>query len=290
MNKMSYNYSVIIPFRNCTELLKTACNSIPVRKDIQIIVVDNAQTPIGTNATICFENPNIEYYVSSPTKGAGCARNEGMKQAKGKFLLFLDADDFFTPDAFDSFDKELSTDCDIVYFNATSVVFGTEKKSDRHRSIDSKIKKSIREKNEDILRYHFVNPVCKMVRKELIEQYNIEFQEVPASNDLMFSVKTGHYAHKVKAVDKIVYVITSGESGTSLTKTHSLVNEEARFHVFVDWYNFLKEVGRLDMCPRTLSFILRGYKYFGVKIAFRWLLYALKHNVNIFRGMLSWIN
>lgn len=32
-----------------------------------------------------------------------------------------------------------------------------------------------------------------MVRKEFINQYNIEFQEVPANNDLMFSVKAGHY-------------------------------------------------------------------------------------------------
>lgn len=78
MNKISYNYSIIIPFSNCTELRKTACKSIPVRKDCLIIVVDNAQTPIGTNATICIGNSNIEHYVSSPTKGAGCTINEGM--------------------------------------------------------------------------------------------------------------------------------------------------------------------------------------------------------------------
>lgn len=281
---MKFNYSVIIPFRDCTDFLHIACSSIPNRDDIQIIVVDNAQNPIGTDAIKKFEKIKIEYYISSPTKGAGCARNEGLKHAKGKFLLFLDADDYFTADAFSVFDKELNNDFDIVYFNATSIDLKTGMKGNRHCAIDSKIKKAING-NEDVLRYQFVNPVCKMVRREFVEKRGIQFQEVPASNDLMFSVKTGHYASKVKAVDKIVYVITEGEVGSSLTRTLSVRNEEARFHVMVDWYLFLKEIRRLDMSPRILGFILKGYKLFGLKTGTNWLLYALKHRVNILKGL-----
>lgn len=85
---LKYNYSVIIPFRDCTDFLRVACASIPVRDDVQVIVVDNAKEPIGAEAIISFNNPHIEYYTSSPFKGAGCARNEGLKHAKGKFLLF----------------------------------------------------------------------------------------------------------------------------------------------------------------------------------------------------------
>ncbi|MEA4886688.1 MAG: glycosyltransferase family 2 protein [Bacteroides graminisolvens] len=282
---MIYNYSVIIPFRDCTDFLRIACASIPRREDLQIIVVDNAQHPIGADGISDFNNPNIEYYTSSPTMGAGCARNEGMKHAKGRFLLFLDADDYFTEEAFDVFDAELNTDCDIVYFNATSIVLKTGEVSDRHHTIDAKIKKAINEGNEDVLRYHFTNPVCKMVRREMVEKYALQYQEVPASNDLIFSVKTGHYAQKVKAVNKVVYVITTGDAGTSLTKTHSLRNEEARFRVLVDWYLFLKEVGRLDMSPRIVGFINKGYKLFGIRTAIRWFLYAIRHKVNIFRGL-----
>lgn len=278
------NYSVIIPFRDCTDFLRVACGSIPVRDDIQIIVVDNAQKPIGADAITNFGNANIEYYTSSPAKGAGCARNEGLKHAKGKYLLFLDADDYFTSDAFAAFDAELNSDFDIVYFNAISIVLRTGETGNRHLSIDSNIKKALNG-DEDVLRYHFVNPVCKMVRREFVEKYAIWFQEVPASNDLMFSVKTGHYASKVKAVDKVVYVITVGEVGTSLTRTLSVRNEEARFHVMVDWYLFLKEVNRLDMSPRILGFILKGYRLFGLKIGTEWLIYALKHRVNILKGL-----
>ena len=282
---MNIKFSVIIPFRDCTDLLRKACESIPDRSDIQVIVVDNSECPIGYEVIKTFNRSNIEYYTSSPVKGEGCARNEGMKHAKGKFLVFLDADDYFTPESFKAFDAEFDTDCDIVYFNATSVVLGTNRLSNRHYSIDNKIKKAIKDNDQDVLRYHFANPVCKMVRKSLVDQYKLQYQEVPASNDLMFSLKSGHYAKKVKAVDKIVYVITAGESGSSLTRTHSIAIEESRFHVFVDWYTFLREVGRLDMCPRVMGFILKGYRYFGIGIFFKWLLYALRHRVNIFRGL-----
>ena len=285
MNEFLYNYSVIIPFRNCTDLLRIACDSIPVRDDIQIIVVDNAEEPIGATAIKKFRNPHIEYYTSSPVKGAGCARNEGMKHAMGKFLLFLDADDYFTPDAFNAFDVELETDCDIVYFNATSVEIGTNILSDRHYVIDEHIKKAIQDNDQDVLRYLFINPVCKLVRNSLVKQYQLQYQEVPAGNDVLFSLKSGHFAKKVKAVDKIVYVITAGESGSSLTRTHSLAIEESRFHVFVDWYIFLREVGRLDMCPRVIGFIFNGYRYFGIGTFIKWLLYALRNRVNIFRGL-----
>lgn len=285
MNECQYNYSVIIPFRNCTDLLRIACDSIPVRDDVQIIAVDNAKDPIGATVIKGLGNPHIEYYISSPVKGAGCARNEGLRHAKGKFLLFLDADDYFTPDAFDIFDAELESDCDIIYFNATSIYLRSGALGNRHNGIDGIIKKAISEGNEDVLRYHFVNPVCKMVRRDIVVEHGLQFQEVPASNDLMFSVKLGHFACKVKAVDKIVYVITVGEEGTSLTKTKSLRNEEARFHVMVDWYTFLREVGRLDMCPRVMGFIFKGYRYFGIGTFLKWLLYALKHRVNIFRGL-----
>lgn len=282
---MQYNYSVIIPFRDCTDMLQIACNSIPKRDDIQVIVVDNASIPLGKEVVNDFGNPNIEYYTSSPKKGAGCARNEGLKHAHGKFLLFLDADDYFASDAFDAFDLELSTECDIVYFNATSVKLGTNITADRHFTIDAQIIKSLKTGNHDELRYRFVNPVCKMIRKSLVDAYDIKFQEVPASNDVMFSVITGHYANKVKSVNKTVYVITCGELGSSLTRTHSYTNELARFHVFVEWYTFLKRVDRLDMCPRVLGFIYKGFKLFGFKIGLQWLWYAICHKVNIFRGL-----
>lgn len=274
---MIINYSVIIPFRDCTDLLRKACESIPERRDIQVIVVDNAMCPIGEDATKSFNRSNIEYYTSSPSKGAGCARNEGMRHAKGLFLLFLDADDYYSKDAFSHFDACLDTDCDIVYFNATSVKITTGQQSTRHLTIDEKIKKYIEGKGEDILRYSFLNPVCKMIRRSLVVNNNIEFQEVPVSNDVMFSTKTGFYANRVTAVNQIVYVITEGDVGSSLTKTPSVQNQFCRFRVAIDQYKFLKLHNKEEYAISRYRFILYALKTFGLKESFKWLFYAINN-------------
>lgn len=60
---------------------------------------------------------------------------------------------------------------------------------------------------------------------------------------------------------------------------------ESDLYVFVEWYTFLKRVERLDMCPRVLGFIYKGFKFFGFKIGLQLLWYAICHKVNIFRGL-----
>ena len=37
---------------------------------------------------------------------------------------------------------------------------------------------------------------------------------------------------------------------------------ESDLYVFVEWYTFLKRVGRLDMCRRVLGFICKGFNFF----------------------------
>ena len=97
-----YNYTIIIPHKNISTLLQRCLNSIPERPDVQVIVVDDNSDP----AVVDFENfpgkdrKNTEIYLTKEGKGAGYARNVGLRHAKGEWLLFADADDFYTENAF----------------------------------------------------------------------------------------------------------------------------------------------------------------------------------------------
>ena len=87
------NYTFIIPHKDCLTLLKRCIASIPVRDDIQIIVVDD------------HSNHEIQDFNSLPSRielfrlvdyhGAGAARNEGLLHARGKWILFADCDDYY---------------------------------------------------------------------------------------------------------------------------------------------------------------------------------------------------
>lgn len=271
------NYSVIIPFRGSLDLLSKALNSIPDRDDIQIIVVDN--NPAAADIT-CFPHPNYSTLLvlrSDPEKGAGHARNIGLDAATGIFILFLDADDYFTKDAFEHFDKFIDSEYDIVYFDALSIKLDSGESSTRHKMIHKLISDAIISGNDNGLRYKFCNPVSKMILRSLVEEFNVRFQEVPAANDQMFSVWTGHYARKIKAVDSVVYMITEGRKNSSLTKLKDLRNQESRFKVDVYYNSFMKSIGRKDLQCRIYPEIIMSFYKFGFRTGLSWIKYALKN-------------
>ena len=277
-----YNYSVVIPFRGKCDLLIKAINSIPDREDIEIIIVDNNDTPYGQNQMPLPSNARLVYLTSDPTMGAGRARNEGLKHVNGQWILFLDADDYFTPKAFDAFDKYLTSDFDIIYYDADSIRLKDGVQSDRHSSIHRYVQGYLNTGNEDLLRYRFVNPIAKMMKASFVLKSEIKFEEVKASNDMMFSIRTGHAAKTIAADPTTVYMITEGEKNTSLTRTHSKENQWTRYQVYIRQYHFMESIGRKDLRFHLLSSTIHAFTELGFSTGLKFLRFALKERVNIF--------
>ena len=99
MKENQITYSIIIPHRDSLVLLERALLSIPDRNDIQIIVIDNTPGELSFSTLEKIRENKIILLFSNIEKGAGHARNIGLNKAIGKWLLFLDADDFFNPGA-----------------------------------------------------------------------------------------------------------------------------------------------------------------------------------------------
>ena len=71
--------------------------------------------------------------------GAGAARNNAIKKARGKYITFIDSDDWFGPNYLDSLYNEAEkTNADIVFSNIIMVDHNTERK---HGAFQSLIKK-----------------------------------------------------------------------------------------------------------------------------------------------------
>lgn len=279
---MEYTYTVIIPHRNSLNLLKNAVKSIPDRDDIQTIVIDNS--PSELNFDFLQKNKtNFTLLFSDPTAGAGHARNVGLKDARGKWILFLDADDFYNPGAFDHFDKYVNSEYDIIYFSTTSVFTDTKEKAERNIIYTKLISdfKNGKKGADDKLRYRFVSPWSKLIRRQLIEKNRIEFDEIPASNDLMFSIKSGHFAKKIWADSFPAYCVTINKG--SLTRTINRTNSRSRYKAYISQYKFMSKVGKPNFRFRLMSTVLKSLK-FGPKELFWYISVAFKERVNIFLG------
>ena len=90
--------SVIVTVYNTSKYLRRCMDSIIHQslKDIEIICIDDGSTDESLEILKEYSRKdNRVIVISQENSGAGAARNTGMQYAKGKYLSFLDSDDFF---------------------------------------------------------------------------------------------------------------------------------------------------------------------------------------------------
>lgn len=275
MNNSQIIYSIIIPHytKTDTRLLERCVKSIPERDDVEILIADNS--PIEINSKLFSHRKNTTILYSDKNKGAGCARNVGLLHATGKWLVFADADDYFTEKAFEYFDYHINDSADIIYFKTTSFDDSTMQEAKRHSRYNQLVddyKSLLTQDNGFKLRVsHFV-PVGKMIKKKMVDINNITFDEVPASNDIVFGTKTGLTAKTINVDNNIVYCISVTEG--SLTRTKSLKNFTSRFYACCRCNDVLKQHGypiRYSMGRNALKAKVYGWKY-----VWKFMCYALK--------------
>lgn len=214
------NYSIIIPHKNSANLLQYCLDSIPVRDDVQVIVVDDNSdvAKVDFDHFPRWQGKNYETCFTKEGKGAGYARNVGMEHAVGKWLVFVDADDFMTEDADRIFEENKDADADIVFFRHRAVMQNDhDVVSDRLNYYGNMIEEYVDSHIEWKLRIWSFIPVCKFVRRSMVEHYHIRFDEVKYSNDCFFSARSGIKAKKILVRNDVFYVVT--ESRNSLTSS-----------------------------------------------------------------------
>lgn len=237
------NISVIIPHYNIPELLVRALRSIPQRKDVQIIVVDDGSPDADKYIERYPElsMPNVEYYPQPHCGLAGRMRNIGLQYAKGEWITFLDADDLFAKDADKIFAEIQQYNEDIVFYRSIAVKNDDLLTPSNRYGFDSLFTIESKKEQERYFRYLYSSPIGKFIKKDLITTNNIRFEEVPYWNDVYFSVYTGICAKDVRVCTDVLYVIT--ERCGSLTS---------------DIKDNKKE--RLNKCNIRLGVALRTYR------------------------------
>lgn len=279
------DFSVIIPQRNSVATLPRLFNSIPQSDKIEIILVDNTPEPI-TKEIIGIDR-DYKLLWSHPDRHAGGARNVGLEAASGKWLIFADADDYFTPDAFEIFYSQFNSEAEVLYFGMTGIYPETGEYSSRGEPYTRRVRQFLYEGKETELRVHFASPCCKMILRSFVMKNNIRYDEVIASNDMMFSTKVGYYATRIDAVDKPVYVATVSKGSLTKRKTFDVIY--CRYIVTLRKNQFLRQHGLKKYQSVVLMFIYDA-RHSGLKNIMKMLGVAIKYKQNIFIGCRHAIN
>ncbi|MBY8093630.1 glycosyltransferase [Vibrio fluvialis] len=269
--------SVVIPHFNSHKSLRNLVESIPDDNRIEIIVVDD-NSDVELNAFFFSERTNVRTYLNPGKKGAGSARNYGMTKCRGEWLLFADADDYFTANAFDVVFRDINTTTsDIVFYKPISWNIDSEVSGSRHQRYEELVLDFIKYKSFDAsmnLKIKYLVPWSKLIKKDLVYKNNINFDEVMFSNDVMFSVKIGLSANEIDVKEDVIYCVT--ENNTSLTKTKNFNSFKTRLDVMFRFNDYLKNYSMNKYCSPLLSYLIWS-KNFGFKV-FASTLFSMVYN------------
>lgn len=263
-------YSFVVPHHNSPDLLQRLINSIPQREDIEVIVVDD-NSDEGKKAIVDREDVKIIYLDKDHSKGAGHARNEGLKHIHGRWTLFADADDFYKEGFLKILDDYVDADVDLVFFNIESVdsstlLPGKRNRAALHQKLIAQYDGS--KYTSDVLLYQGFSPWRRMIRTDLILSNHLFFEEIPQSNDTFFSLQVSALAKSWEVDDRTVYILTFFENSITYSKT-SKEKYAAVLNVLANRKFFYKKIGysewnrksyRGNFANSRLKYIYRLFK------------------------------
>ena len=264
------NLSIIIPHHNQPNLLEIALRSIGKDPLTQIIVIDDHSDKNLDELQNLKQNPLYSHvlFLESPQgqRGPGCARNLGIENATGEYLMVVDSDDYLEEDYQKILQPYLESELDVVYFTPISRIIGTQE--DAHR-VDKYIKliayylNDPCERTEDAIRFTFYITPSKLYKRSLIEEHHIRYDETMVSEDVMFSMRVGAYAKTIACTKEVIYCAT--RSANSLTMTQNQQTYDTRFNILLIQHAFIRErIGekrykKLDL--PSLIFIVNAFTY-----------------------------
>lgn len=282
--------SVIIPHWNSVRLLERCLRSIPPIEEVEIIVVDDNSKLSAEDIVLLkqLEQDGVIIIYNKDSKGAGHARNIGLLRASGKWIVFSDADDLFTKEAFTIFESHYEDDADIIYFLSDHIYSDTMQLFDNNcMGLNDKVKAydgSLT--SEDKLKYGVCVPWGRMIKRTLIVENNIKFDEVRYGNDTMFSMKTAYNAKKVAVDLRTVYLFTVNRG--SLTHKVNKDSIACRMEVDLRKNQYMREICKPHCQVSVTPHLYQARKY-GLGFIWSLIQLSIRYKYNPFKGCVNWI-
>lgn len=194
--------SVIVPVYKVEQVVKNCIESIlnQTFTNFELILVDDGSP--DNSGKICDEYAQKDdrvIVIHKENGGVSSARNVGIDKAKGKYICFVDSDDYVSKDYLKTLiDVEENNNADNIWCYFKSVDKYSEKIDCKEVSSEPNIEKYT---VKDIMTLHEkwldAGPVCKLYISDIIKENNLKFDEsLSLGEDLIFNFVYLDYTNK----------------------------------------------------------------------------------------------
>lgn len=225
--------SVVIPVYNSSQYLPQCLDSLlkQTYQNMEILCVNDGSTDGSLEILEQFaqKDERIKIFTKeNEGKGAASARNMGLANATGKYVHFLDSDDFFEPNMFEEMvGKAEKTDADVVICRVDCYDDMNKRiirnfNSINFQYIPDKDPFSYKDCPEHIFQIGDLVTWNKLYRKELLDKYDLKFESIPISDDQYVPMLALVYGKRITCVDKVFlhYRVKTGQSQADAKSKH----------------------------------------------------------------------
>ena len=279
--------SVIMPVWNVSAFLKETMESILCQtfQNFELICVDDGST--DASADILDEYAALDKRIAvihQQNGGAGAARNRGLELAKGKYILFLDADDIYSPDMFASMlVKAELQNADVVVCRSEGFTSGNPERWLTNGIVDKFLPFSRPFSGRECASYLFQAfigwPWDKMFRRDLLKRTGLRYPETRNTEDAFFIFLNLAEAKRIAIVPEVLAFHRSHSASLEAQTCGKTLEHIRVYEYMADWlrekglfetfkqtfFNFVVKHGIWSLCPLgsdVQAFRLEMYKPF----------------------------
>lgn len=214
--------SIIVPVYNAEKYLKKCLDSLvnQTKKELEFILINDGSTDKSEEIIKTYKDKRIKYFKNK-NQGIGKTRNFGIEKSSGKYLMFLDSDDYFSNDACEILYKEAEKEkADLIVFDYYRVEKGNlnEVKIEPFNATNIKADSSL------LLKIN-LGPCNKIYKTDLIKNNGIKFEESLKYEDTLFVVKAIYNAQKIIKLNRFLHYYMIHE------KSETTVRDERVFDI-----------------------------------------------------------
>lgn len=231
--------SIVVPVYNVEKYVRRCLESISKQtySEIEVIIINDGSTDNSENIIKDFLFDKRFKYIVQKNSGLGSARNKGIENSKGKYICFIDSDDWISADYVSKMVDILRNEqsdisiCNMCYIFSNGKLKRRIPKIKKREIIDSRnalIELFLGKK----FKFHAQN---KMYKKELFINNNILFAEGKIYEDVSTTYKLINSANKISLLPDNLYFYLQARQGSIMNNS---INEKR----FDDMYSALDEI------------------------------------------------
>lgn len=272
-------FSIIIPVYNAADTIDNCICSIISQKyqSFEILLIDDGSDDDSLNICKKWQTQDSRIHVFHQSNCGACsARNIGIRNAVGKYIQFIDADDTITKDCLwyiDNIIKEYQ-EPDIVEYRLNYIGPSGVRNTQGTILEDGLYNRSYLEKtflpamlqcDENVEVYYNLFNVLRFIKRKLLIEHNILFnEEIKRWEDMLFALEAFYYANEMVVTSKALYNyyghIGGGLGGRYNPNTYKYVKEayeklaelyEKKYNLY-SVYAIQKKVEQIERCIREI--------------------------------------